>query len=91
VLSLPLLTVPVKVVTLRGSTLCSTITLRVVMVGGLKVCASGIVKMAKEKTNKTANVNFDLFIFLISQLCPSEDFQSPQSAISASWQVLYKT
>jgi hypothetical protein len=68
VLSLLLLTVPVKVVTPRGSLLGSAVTLRVAAAGGVKACASGIVTMAKESASKTASINFALTIFLISSV-----------------------
>jgi hypothetical protein len=68
VLSYLLLTVPVKVVTLRGSSSCSVNALRVAVAGGVKACASGVVTMAKERTSKTASINFALTIFLISSI-----------------------
>jgi hypothetical protein len=68
VLSLLLLTVPVKVVTLRGSACCSACALRVaVEVGGVYARASGIVMTAKDRIRKTANTNLLEFIFLISR------------------------
>jgi len=63
VLSLPLLTVPVKVVVPRGSPLSSATALRVAVADCVEACISGIVDMAKLKISKTVSINFVLFIF----------------------------
>jgi hypothetical protein len=68
VLSLPLLTVPVKVVVPRGSSFSSAMALRVAVADCVEACISGIVDMAKQKINKTVSINFVLFIFLISSI-----------------------